>query len=110
MIRVPAHVTVDFNNSDEHGRIFARLARASRDLEQGEVVLATDGEEHACQALVDEIEGELVYLELDWDTWLTIEITASTANMTPMTAVQPDFVSNGGADAESESAPIELLT
>jgi hypothetical protein len=102
------HITVDFSNSDDDALIFARLARASRVLAAGDEVLATDGEEHACYARVERIEGDVAYLALDWDTWTTFEFTASTGGLTP-TELTPTFVQNGGADAQSQSAPISLV-
>src|SRR4051812_47494999 len=104
-IKLPATITVDFSNSRDDGLIFARTARASRPLDVGEVVAATDGEEHICEARVVRIEGEVVHLDLDWDTWTTVEFTESTAGVFD-NELPPSFVSNGGAGVESESAPL----
>jgi hypothetical protein len=108
-IKLPASITVDFSNSDDDGLVFARAVRATRVLDIGETVLATDGEEHVCDARVARIEGELVYLQLVWDSWTTIEFTQSTAGVAVEELV-PTFVSNGGAAVESESAPVDVVT
>ena len=107
-IRLPATITVDFSNSEDDGLIFVRSARATRPLDVGETVLATDGEEHVCDARVGWIEGKLVYLRLDCDTWTTVEFTQSTAGAVAAQRLVPSFVANGGASMQSDSPPVDI--
>src|SRR4051812_39152212 len=106
-IKTPASVTVDFSNSGDDGLVFARTARASRPVEIGEPVLATDGEEHVCEARVARVDDDVLYLRLDWDSWTTVEFTQPTEGVA-VTELVPSFVSNGGAAVHSESAPAAL--
>jgi hypothetical protein len=98
-------ITVDFNNVDDDDLIYARLARASRPLEEGDDVLATDGEDHECRAQVARVVGEIAYLALDWDTWRSFEVTPSTrAGVTY--EVQDEVVTDGDNGVQSASAPV----
>jgi hypothetical protein len=63
-------ITVDFSNQGEDDLVFARLARASQPLEQGDYVLAVDGEGNACYGYVSRVGNGVVYLDLDWETWV----------------------------------------
>lgn len=66
-------ITVDFNNTDDDGLLFARMARAERPLIEDEAVVASDGEGHQAQARVARIDGEIVYLAVDPATWVAAE-------------------------------------
>jgi hypothetical protein len=69
------HITVDFGNLGEDDRVFARAERASRPLNEGDEVLAVDGEGGQCLAQVSAVEAGMVYLTPDWDTWRLVEPT-----------------------------------
>jgi hypothetical protein len=53
---------VDFNEVDEHGRLIA-LIRC------GDIAELIDGDGNACQGTIERIEGQLIYVLIDWNTW-----------------------------------------
>jgi Family of unknown function (DUF6941) len=102
-------IEVDFNNSDEDGLVFARTVRVRglRTLSQGEEVLAVDGEGHECHARVVRIQGELVFLDLDWDTWALREPETPARTSTGVSSgriesVSGEVVGNGETATPSE--------
>jgi hypothetical protein len=98
-------ITVDFNNQDEDDLVFARLARASRPLEEGDWVLALDGEGNECHGLVARIEDGIVFLDLAWSTWVDDESPRTGASVLDFFELQGQTRGNGSAVAQSESAP-----
>jgi hypothetical protein len=106
-------ISVDFNNANEQGLIFARHSRASERLAEGAEVLATDEEGHGCLARVERVIPEGVFLALAADTWSTPEdatpVRKTTVSVSPYRPlVVPGKVQGNGAgdevDESSESA------
>jgi hypothetical protein len=61
-------LAVDFN-AIQDGAVRALTQHASSPLREGDRVWMTDEEEHAAEGVVSRLDGDLVYVEIDWDTW-----------------------------------------
>jgi hypothetical protein len=61
---------VDFSNQDDDDLVFARAARASQPLEEGDLIVALDREGNECRGRVARVDDGMVYLDLDWTTWI----------------------------------------
>jgi hypothetical protein len=97
-------IRVDFSNQDEDDLVFARLARASQPLDEGDWVLALDGEGNECHGLVARIEDGMAFLDLAWSTWVD-EDSPRTTSVLDFYELQGQTRGNGSAVAQSESAP-----
>lgn len=62
---------VDFN-AIRDGTIRALRRHASGPLDEGDRVRLIDDEEHVAEGIVERLEGDLVYVAIDWDTWRTV--------------------------------------
>jgi hypothetical protein len=62
---------VDFNDRDRDGRLKAsrRFASSVRVPEPGETVWVADDEGNRCRGTVSQVEGLIVYIDLDRSTW-----------------------------------------
>lgn len=62
---------VDFNDRDGNGRLKASrtFASSSRKPDVGETVVAQDDEGNQCEGTVADVNGSLVYIDLDRTTW-----------------------------------------
>lgn len=61
-------ILVDLNNMARFGMIKASMRRVTAELTVGEVVIARDEGEGDFRAVVREIVGKTLYLELDWES------------------------------------------
>jgi hypothetical protein len=63
------HINVDFSSTDENGLIFALTDHASAPVAVGLDVIAADDDGNECRARVERLDGSVVYLLPDWDSW-----------------------------------------
>lgn len=60
----------DFNDIDENGRVFA--LREDRNPVVGTRLHLADHEGNSCWGSVASVEGDLLYVDPDWSTWMTV--------------------------------------
>jgi hypothetical protein len=72
MAQLP-EITLDFNNSQADGLLFAKAQRASSPVEKGDRVLARDYEGNTCEAVVSSVQDGIVYLAPEWESWCGAE-------------------------------------
>jgi hypothetical protein len=62
---------LDFNDATRDGlfRALQEYAEGPRPLRKGDTVLAHDDGEHEAWASVEQTEGDLVFIAVDWDTF-----------------------------------------
>jgi hypothetical protein len=67
MIRLP----VEFNDLDEQGRLLVLVELAPEPPDEGERAYLFDDEGNSCWGTVSSIDGDLIRVDADWDTWQT---------------------------------------
>lgn len=105
-------ITVDFNNSTAEGLLYAVGDPAG--LTEGIEVLADDGEGHECRAQVVRVEGELIYLDPDWETWRVIARRPHASTRTVIAdldikVVEGDVLLDEETETDSGSKPPTLV-
>jgi hypothetical protein len=60
---------VDFNDLDEQGRVLALCRLAPDTAEVGAWAYLLDDEGNSCSGTIASIEGALIHVDADWDTW-----------------------------------------
>ncbi len=60
---------VDFNDLDEQGRVLALLRLAPDTAEVGARAYLLDDEGNSCSGTITSIEGALIHVDADWNTW-----------------------------------------
>jgi|SRR5829696_1085552 len=70
---------VDFNDRDGHGRLKASrtFGSSGRKPNENERVLAHDDEGNECEGNVVEVNGSIVYIDLDRATWKRLTMPVS---------------------------------
>lgn len=68
----PPTLRADFNEFDEEGRLVVLLRRVlGLSLpEAGEEVELRDSDGNSCRGRIEQVEREVAYVRLDWDTWV----------------------------------------
>jgi hypothetical protein len=81
---------VDFNDRDNEGRLKASrtFASSARTPDVGEVVVTRDDEGHSCEGTVTEVNGSIVYIDLDRSTWRRLTMVETPVAVA--TSVSPD--------------------
>ena len=103
-------INVDFSNQGEDDLVFARAARATQPLKAEDVVLAIDREGNECAGYVARLEDGMVYLALNWNTWVDGDSpTRTRSEIAGWREVPGHSEANGGAVTKSRSAPPLLV-
>jgi hypothetical protein len=86
-------IHVDFNDLEDGGRIAALVEDSDRFPIVGQEALLTDDEGNACRATIEDVEGDLIHLALDWSSWNKPVVAALSggpeAPQTPLQALEP---------------------
>ncbi len=69
-------VYVDYNEQ-QNDLLLAALDDASAPLVESDRVLTMDDDGNRCEGVVRRVEGTLVYIEPDWDTWSPAQVTGA---------------------------------
>jgi hypothetical protein len=62
-------LSVDFNDLDEQGRVLALLRLAPGSAEVGTRAYLIDDEGNSCSGTIARVEGALIHIDANWDTW-----------------------------------------
>jgi hypothetical protein len=68
----PPTLRADFNEFDEDGRLIVLLRRmlGPSSPEAGEEVELRDADGNSCRGRIEQVEGQVAYVHLDWETWV----------------------------------------
>jgi hypothetical protein len=83
-------IRLDFNSSNGDGLLYAQTTQATEPVQEGMDLVAVDAEGNSCAVEVVRVDGPIVYVRPDWDTW----------EDAPMTTVQTMVGGFHGYDAE----------
>jgi hypothetical protein len=97
-------INVDFSNVDDDDQVVGLLERAPENVVSGDEVLAVDREGNQCRGRVAEVDAGngLIYLALDWDTWIDREDFATWSMAFVLSPMSGNGHGNGASVAESE--------
>jgi hypothetical protein len=68
-------IRLDFNSSDTDGFLSAQTTQASDPAQEGMKLVAVDAEGNSCRVEVVRVDGPIVYLRPEWETWEDAPVT-----------------------------------
>lgn len=98
-------INVDFSNVNDDDQVVALLERAPHDVVAQDEILAVDREGNQCRGRVVEVDAGhgLIYLALDWNTWIDREDVATASTAFVLDPMGGNGQGNGASVPESES-------
>jgi hypothetical protein len=68
-------IRLDFNSSNSDGLLYAQTTQATEPVQEGMELVAVDAEGNSCTVEVVRVEGPIVYLRPEWETWEDAPVT-----------------------------------